>query len=281
MVQKKIIVISDTHLGYEYCDSAALNNFIDELEKDLEVTDLVLLGDIVDMWRRDASGVFLENRETMNKILGLPERIEVHYVAGNHDYHVLNLMNDKRMYHYPVKFNKDLRIQDGQFTYHFMHGHEFEYGPEELDPTMYLIIETLCRVMSDEEGSFESDVWGLFTKSWSDIDFILTTIFRRQRKRHVIDSAKKLRESPKTRLTNGVQDIDKRAMKEQERTPNEILIYGHTHRPFINKQENVVNSGSWVSDAIVHNTYVELKGGKPKLFAFGKGEITVREDIPK
>ena len=68
MAQKKVIVISDVHLGYEYCDRDALNNFLDELEKDPEITDLVLLGDIVDMWRRDSSGVFLESRETMDRI---------------------------------------------------------------------------------------------------------------------------------------------------------------------------------------------------------------------
>jgi UDP-2,3-diacylglucosamine pyrophosphatase LpxH len=278
MDQKKIVVISDTHLGYEKCDRVALNDFLDALEKDHEVTDLVLLGDIVDMWRRDASGVFLESRETMDKILGLTKRIEVHYVAGNHDYHVLSLKNDKPFFRYPIEFQKVLSLPDGQYTYRFMHGYEFEYKDDLA--IMYPVMDTLCRVMSDDEGSIESDVWGLFTKTWTDIKFILTTIFHRQEKRHVTETAKRLRESPKSRLADSIQDIDRQAYEEQKKKPDEILVYGHTHRPFINDQENLVNSGSWVTDADVHNTYVELKSGKARLFVFDKGEITQREEIP-
>ena len=71
-----------------------MNQFLDDLGKGHGGhCNLVLLGDIVDMWRRDASGVFLENRDTMDRILELPQSIKVHYVAGNHDYHVLHLRN--------------------------------------------------------------------------------------------------------------------------------------------------------------------------------------------
>jgi UDP-2,3-diacylglucosamine pyrophosphatase LpxH len=272
------VVISDTHLGYEKCDRTALNDFIDTLANDPELTDLVLLGDIVDMWRRDASGVFLEGRQIIDKILGLPKRIDVHYVAGNHDYHVLDLKNSKQYFRYPIVFTKELAIPDGQYTYRFMHGYEFEYRDDSLK---YLLMDVLCRVLSDEGGSFIDDIWGLFTKSWTDLSFILTTIFHRSKKRDVTETAAMLRQSPEKRLLNTMQDVDKEALKEQAKKPNEILVYGHTHRPFINSQENLVNSGSWVTDADVHNTYVVLKEGKPSLFVFGKGEITQREEIPK
>ena len=33
------------------------------------------------------------------------------------------------------------------------------------------------------------------------------------------------------------------------------------------------------SSDVVHGTYVELSGGRPRLFVFGKGEITERVDI--
>jgi hypothetical protein len=46
----------------------------------------------------------------------------------------------------------------------------------------------------------------------------------------------------------------------------------------MNKAENVVNSGSWVTDAPVHNTYVRIEAGRPRLFVYGGGEITQRED---
>ncbi|MGD1061518.1 MAG: hypothetical protein ABR879_08695, partial [Methanomassiliicoccales archaeon] len=60
----KTIVVSDVHLGSEKSDKEAFNAFLISLHDDNEVTDLVLLGDLVDMWRRDASGVFLENMDT-------------------------------------------------------------------------------------------------------------------------------------------------------------------------------------------------------------------------
>ena len=65
----KIIVTSDQHPGYEKSN--------------------------VDMWRRDASGLFLAFSEIVSKLLKLSitKKIEVYIVAGNHDYHLLKLQN--------------------------------------------------------------------------------------------------------------------------------------------------------------------------------------------
>ncbi len=280
MKPKKIVVISDLHLGYEKCDRASLISFLDKLQEDPAVTDLVLLGDIVDMWRRDASGVFLENREVINKIIGLQEKMKVHYVAGNHDYHVLHLKNSKQYIHYPMQFNENLTITDGNYTYRFVHGYEFEYGPREANPTMHLVMNALCRVMSDEQGYVEDDVWGLVTKGWSEIEYFFSTILL-FRKRRIRSITTQLRDNPETRLQDKIRDVDKRAYDAQGGRPNEILVYGHTHQPFINEQENLVNSGSWVTDAAIRNTYVELCEGKPRLFIYGKGEVKERKDIAR
>jgi predicted phosphodiesterase len=132
--------------------------------------------------------------------------------------------------------------------------------------------------MSDEVGAFENDIWGLVTRAWSEIRYFLTTIFV-LKKRKVTFTAKMLQDIPEKRLADTIQDLDRKAFKEQGGTPKEILVYGHTHRPFVNRQENLVNSGSWVTDAPVHGTYVVLSGGRPRLFVYGKGEITDRVDI--
>ena len=84
----KLIVLSDVHLGYEHSDKASFNRFLDSIQQDAKgTTDLILLGDIVDMWRRDSSGVFLENWDTLKRIMILQNKMRVHYVAGNHDFH--------------------------------------------------------------------------------------------------------------------------------------------------------------------------------------------------
>ena len=77
----KVVVTSDHHLGYANADKAAFNAFLDNLTQEDDLTHMVLLGDVVDMWRRDASGVFLEGHDTIGKILALQSKgVQVFYV---------------------------------------------------------------------------------------------------------------------------------------------------------------------------------------------------------
>jgi predicted phosphodiesterase len=46
--------------------------------------------------------------------------------------------------------------------------------------------------------------------------------------------------------------------------PDERLVFGHTHGPFINKDKTVVNTGPWVNELInpeYQNSYVEMGNG--------------------
>jgi UDP-2,3-diacylglucosamine pyrophosphatase LpxH len=228
----KLFIVSDVHLGYKNCDKDAFNRFLDSLQSNTEITDLILLGDIVDMWRRDASGVFLENWDIVQKIISLKQKMRVHYVAGNHDYHVLYMQSHS----YPFSFAKNLNFTDGDHTYTVIHGLEF-------DPHQKTVImEALCHAMYDPLEGFEN----LFGVT----------------------------QPPEKRLSSILGDVEHRACLTVKK--GEILVFGHTHHPFINEAENVVNTGCWVKDSLVHNTYVELKGGKPRLFVFEGREITER-----
>jgi len=261
----KLILLSDIHLGYENSDKTSFNRFLDSLHQDSEgITDLVLIGDIVDMWRRDSSGVFLENWKFLEKITALQKKMRVHYVAGNHDFHVLKLQNHS----YPFNFVRNLSLTDGDYNYKIVHGYEFDPAQDEL------LMEALCRVMSDEVGNFESGVWATLTRDWSDLKYFLSTLLRK--KQSIRTAAEKIQINPEVRLKETVQGIEKRACSSVQ--PGEILIFGHTHRPFINKTGNVANCGSWVTDSPVHNTYVELSGGKPRLFVFEGEEIKERTE---
>lgn len=256
-----IVVTSDQHLGYENSDKKAFNLFLDQLLTEDGVTDFVLLGDVVDMWRRDASGVFLESKDVLTRVTALQKKMRVHYVAGNHDFHVLKLQNHS----YPFTFLKNLSLTEASFKYRFLHGYEFDSLQRE--PLM----EALCRVLSDGAGEFESGAWATITREWSDLKYFFSSIFR---KRAISRTVEKLQQIPELRLKDSLTQVEKLACSNAQ--PGEVLIFGHTHRPFVNKSENVVNSGSWVTDAPVHNTYVRLEGGKPRLFVFGGGEITER-----
>ena len=115
----KIIVVSDVHLGSDKSNKAAFNAFLASLHDDDKLTDLVLMGDIVDMWRRDASGVFLENMDTVSILKDLKKRISVHWLAGNHDFHLLKLKNRAPHYGHPFEFHKTLELVEGDHTYRF------------------------------------------------------------------------------------------------------------------------------------------------------------------
>ncbi len=259
----KVVVVSDQHLGYANSDKTAFNAFLDNLSQQNDVTHLVLLGDFVDMWRRDASGVFLEHHDTVTKILNLKSKgVQVFYVAGNHDYHVLDLTNPA----YPFKFVKDVTLTDGPVTYRLVHGHEFD--PEQKVPLMAF----LCRVMSDTGGAFESNLWVDFHSAKT----ILSKMEPSFVKADLAKVAQRLHQRPEDRLKGSLNKINSTACNSVK--PGEILVFGHTHFPFMNKAENVVNSGSWVKDAAITNTYVELSGGKPRLFVFGGQEITERTE---
>ena len=262
----KVVVTSDQHLGYANADKTAFNAFLDKLSQEGDVTHLVLLGDVVDMWRRDASGVFLEHHDTVAKLLALKSKgVQVLYVAGNHDYHVLDLTNPA----YPFQFQKELNLTGGPITYRLVHGYEFD--PEQRVPFMAF----LCRVMSDSGGAFESNLWTDF----NSLNNIFSKIEPSFVKSDIAAITKRLHQPPEDRLKESLDKINITACNAVK--PGEVLIWGHTHVPFVNKAENVANTGSWVKDSAVYNTYVELSGGKPRLFVFGGQEITERTETPQ
>ena len=167
---------------------------------------------------------------------------------------------------YLFPFMKELNLTDGQFNYRFVHGYQFD--PEQRVPLMAF----LCRVMSDKGGALENNLWTDFHS--------LNNIFSKFEpsfiKADLAAIADRLQRRPEDRLKESLNKINLTACKEVK--AGEVLIFGHTHVPFVNKTENVANTGSWVKDAAIHNTYVELSDGKPRLFVFGGHEITDRTE---
>jgi len=223
---------------------------------------------VVDMWRRDASGVFLENRDTFDRIALLQEKIPVHYVCGNHDYHLRELQNSPgRNYAYPFEFRETLVLSEGGRNYRFIHGYQFDVKQNPL------LMEALCRTMSDSAGTFESGIWATLPRTganlipkivdWTDADRA---------------NAENLRLGPRERLAGTLDDFHRKACASVN--PGEVLVFGHTHSPFINQAGKVVNTGSWLKGEAISNTYVRLEPGGPRLFVFGGNEITDRKPCP-
>ena len=72
---------------------------------------------------------------------------------------------------------------------------------------------------------------------------------------------------------------------------NDILIFGHTHRPYNDVENKVANTGAWIEDMLVHKWfeeehgqykacsgwYIELDNGKYKLVPYGIHQKTETE----
>jgi UDP-2,3-diacylglucosamine pyrophosphatase LpxH len=262
VVALAIVAVSDQHLGIETADKAAFLRFLDQLQTDASVTDLVLLGDVVDMWRRDASGVFLENKDVIDRVILLQKKMKVYYVAGNHDFHVLKLQGRG----YPINFLRDLTLQQDGVTCVFKHGWEFD------DMQREHFMESLCHGMSDEKGDRDTSIWAHLSRDKGDLQHLLSIIFNKDSYERTM---KTLQLDPQERLEGKLKGLEKKACSSVQ--PGEVLVFGHTHRPFVNQAENAGNTGSWITTAPIHNTYVRLEGGKPRLFVFEGSELTERE----
>jgi len=257
----KIIVTSDQHLGY-------VNSNVDDFKKFLEyissikneIESLVILGDFVDMWRRDASGLFLENSDIVSKLLALRSAgIKIYFIAGNHDYHVLRLLHHS----YPFEFRQDLLLptKSGKLNYKFRHGWEYDLAQQ---PP---IMEMLCHNMSDDTGGALSNLYNILLHLKDHFSNISDLIDYHGGKEGYI---KHLMTKPEDRLQPFLSDVERKAYRDVK--DGERLLFGHTHRPFVSRDLKLINTGSWVKDQqtinINFNSFAELDGDQIKLMSF-------------
>ena len=258
-----IIAISDVHLGFKDCNDGAFDKFLDWIGTRDDVDHLVICGDFLDMWRRDLAGVVLENSDIIAKLHALQPKIKVQYVAGNHDYHVTELKN----FGYKLDFREKLAFTKNNIRHIFRHGYEFD------DYQFRFYFDALCHT-TDDEGNTSSEAWEILMQGKKWLDGV-KAFFKREKGRSRRDMERMLT-PPKERLKDMMGDVERDACNSIGE--GEILIFGHTHRPFVNEQGNVANTGCWVSDAPLQNTYVEIKDGKIALKVFEGEEVTERRE---
>ena len=259
-----ILVVSDVHLGYSQSNVDEFDAFLQTTMDRTDVDTLVILGDFIDMWRRDIVGLFLENHQILQSLLKLQQKKTIYYVAGNHDYHLLRLVNHK----YPLEFKKDLTLPGNDVTYVFKHGYEFDSA--QWPPVM----ELLCDNTTDEVGQVGSEIWDRLASAAQTLESIkhLLEILQSTKEKYV----QHLLTPPKVRLSATFGEVEQKAAQSVQ--DRQLLDFGHTHRPFISPTQNLVNTGSWVKDEEIYNTYVELDGKNIRLKRYGRGNIT---DITK
>jgi len=255
-----ILVVSDVHLGYTQSNVDEFDAFVQTAIDRTDVDTLVILGDFIDMWRRDIIGLFLENHQILQSLLKLQQKKTIYYVAGNHDYHLLKLVDHK----YPLEFKKDLTLTGKDVTYVFKHGYEFD--SEQWPP----IMELLCDTTTDEIGQKRSELWDRLTLAGQTLEPIkyLIEILHSTKENYV----QHLLTPPTVRLSTTFGEVELKAAQSVQ--DGQLLIFGHTHMPFVSPTQNLVNAGSWVKDEKTYNTYVELDGKNIRLVRYGQGDIT-------
>jgi len=260
-----ILVVSDVHLGYEKCNCDAFLNLLEKFQ-DTKIDHLVLLGDILDLWRRNNAELVKENNEILYKLNNL-NADKIHYIAGNHDYYILDL--NKRYYTIDsdkkynigsnVTVSKSLRLEDGGESFFFIHGYELEALLWEFPGSieMYEKFNNEMCYNKDTVGEFLSKIWGAIGFLTKKHRF-MRTMTNGPLERENIDKLDEFATYSGKNFLLGMK-------------PHENLIFGHTHRPFIKKDRKVANTGSWVDelpDKEKQNSYVEIKNGEMELKYF-------------
>jgi UDP-2,3-diacylglucosamine pyrophosphatase LpxH len=266
----KAIIVSDLHLGYEKCNVTAFTDFLaDQISKgNSKEYSIFILGDLWDLWRKHDIIYSQESDEVLSLINQFKD---VYYLPGNHDHITLDAPE-----HFPdfncYNIRRYFRIKSGEKNFFLVHGHELEVLSKliSLKPSEYdKISDELCR-MNDTEGNIASYLHDMYHKVFKQGQPQITDFLQTAEQREGMDAIDKFAKSKARYPLLGMQ-------------LNDILIFGHTHRPYIDIENSVVNTGAWTADMLIpkwfeeeygqdnacYGSHVEINNGDYKLVPYG------------
>lgn len=262
-----ILVFSDVHLGYEKCNREDFSKFLDNC-KNKDIDHLVILGDLFDFWRRKNSKIIIENEDILKKFSNLNAK-NIHYVVGNHDYYMLKL-NERYDNNFPFTVSKFLRLEDSGKTFYFIHGYEFEVlNLEPMTLEEYEEFSESSCFNEDIVGGIEGNSYDIAQKAKSEIEGTLNKMERVFVKKEsfknqlIVDPRERLDSLDETKkIYEFATSVGKYFLLGMK--PDERLVFGHTHGPFINEDNTVANTGSWIDEIKekkYQNSYIEINNG--------------------
>jgi predicted phosphodiesterase len=161
-----LVAVSDIHLGDRVANRTGFVDFIERYLKPnaSDISGLYLLGDILDLWRRNTSSVILDNVEILNRLCSLG--FQVYYIVGNHDFIMTDIgtaatTDNTSLIREGMASNMTIcssqTANSGKKSFRFIHGHQLEYW--------YALpfYEAFCRAMCHVSGTNTShtSVWDL------------------------------------------------------------------------------------------------------------------------
>jgi UDP-2,3-diacylglucosamine pyrophosphatase LpxH len=265
-----IVVVSDVHLAQRADDpqtkkdDAEFLKFLDYVATDLLKNggELVLLGDIIDLWQRDFIKAMLESEPVISKLMEMKSKINIRYVVGNHDYHMLRLGSIFKKDRYPIPVTKELRLDEGGKKYFFIHGYQLEVlaNPYYKSMSAYeTFSEGLC-LAGDDTGNAAEKLWAIFQASKSALDGL------KRLPGDIKGALDSMINQPGSRMQRVYGDVERIAMSSARvlylgMEKDETLIFGHTHQPFPEVQNGAINTGSWKKSPCQDYRYLEISEG--------------------
>ncbi len=158
-----IIAVADLHLGSHMANKSEFIRFIHEFLKpnQKDISRIVLLGDILDLWRNQNSQVLRENLDVLGELGKLD--MKKNYLVGNHDYAILSLLG-KDNSTVPSgsrgvldQVSETLELTNDGLKLKFIHGHQIDYWPA---LEFYEVFsQAMCFVDNDDPELL--DVWNI------------------------------------------------------------------------------------------------------------------------
>jgi len=257
-----IVALSDVHLGFDRSNSKEFLEFLRQLQNRDDLEDFVIVGDFIDLWRRDVIGLEFELSKYIEELKILQKNVNIHYVIGNHDFHLRSLKN----HGYPFEFKDSLLLERFGYKIRFLHGYQCDPIQNLLGPDTS---EILCWTLSDDAGEMKSRLGEILCPKLN---------ISREDLEEKIELLKSLPEDPARRMefskVGRVSDfIDCIKANFKITDDEEFIVYGHTHRPFVDTEKRVANTGCWIKDSEYTNTYFEFKEWPPRIVEFKGKEI--------
>ncbi|MHA2043264.1 MAG: hypothetical protein ACXAAO_02535 [Candidatus Thorarchaeota archaeon] len=168
-----IIALSDLHLGSPQANKVGIQTFIREFlqPNQADISHLVLLGDILDLWRNTNSRVLAENADVITALGQL--EMKKTYIIGNHDYAILNLLSDRRTDTSIPSDNagaldhvvESLELTQDGVIFKFIHGHQIDYW------SMLQFYRVFCQAMCfvNINDQYLYNVWNIVNQFSSEL----------------------------------------------------------------------------------------------------------------
>jgi UDP-2,3-diacylglucosamine pyrophosphatase LpxH len=237
-----IIAISDSHLGDLHSNKKDFISFVqDFLEPNQdEISHLVLLGDILDFWRKNTAVVIHNHSHIFDTLSSLD--FETHYLVGNHDF---ALSNPQMTFRDDISIHMNLSLSEGNYRFRFIHGHQLSYWYAL--PFYEFFSNAMCLVAEDDGPSA---IWSVFQNNQFELPSFIAEIINTlsvNKKEHIEDTLASTHLTP----TYNVDETFIREYKLLNRFVDFSPLQTRNPAPLIEEMESLSSEISSLSDGEV------------------------------